>query len=1208
MEKIKQLFESDWPKTWYAWPEYLEDDKQRVYKKTLGTENAYQATIFIVRFSSKNELLHGWEKINDKIAVNCQSGTDLLIERSNYYLCLFSSEEIDEEIRKKIEENPYCTKKYLFKSNEDTCWDEIEEMVEDRIFFLHGVQSQAETKKIASLQVRNFRTFEGEPEPFDFCHKESGNPASLVMIHARNGSGKTSICDAIEWILTDDVGRLSKMEKDIGGSGMLLHNNRTHSTLAEYTESERAQVRLTVKKDINDDEIILTRTAGINKAGSRDLSKYGDKVVSVFKCDPANDTFISKNIKWSQSLLPHHMIESFISSTKPSDRFSEWMEFIDPDGKLQSNYKKSLTSLAKAKKELTAAEREFDKASEELADLKQEKESLDYLFSLIQNYNQFTKMELLQLSKDSDLNGYHMFCQKVGQSQEQVIERVKCVGSDLAYISVYTHENGKKFYQLLHDLDAAEKKLDELNANILGYLQYRKYFLLKSSQIEKRSKCMTELDTLRTIDEYGISRIRGLLSVQDDLKYKLPQYQYDLEADEKRLKKNQEQSLSLQIQLAEYERKEEELIRKKECLDILEKRYGKINTTFQSLMHSVDDLSLKQRNIDEQISVFNSQKSVLINQVFPSTISELTEKSIEKPTNWTLYWPEDEFFAFLKKKKKLYLKREKLQEQLVKEENQEAAISEFITIGRKYLEEHHTEEECECPFCHTSFSNTQALYQATLLLGKDYKEFIINQLSDNQKCLDNLDVQYQTIRKDIQNDVEHKINEIETELKKLTNLKEEYSNEVSKANAECNTLQKEYELLLNDISSRVQWNQTITFTRETFRDWCISTEKLLEQDKINTKKDLAVIEIENKQICNSIQTKKDVISELEEAKTIMNRDPRLLEVFDYISCFYEDESVRERKLIVQKELSLCVEEISNAEKGIAEYETFGIVDYEQCVVDQKQEENTCKQYRSVIAALKEKINFSSSEELSLNSLVTFQQVLIEELENWSTQRMMLTNIQSCNVSEYFRKYHDKEQLVEDKSRIKKESKKLFSNAKEHQKQEADKLEQKIKDYFSSALFNEIYKKIDPHPITEDVFYEIGVREQKNKKGETDYIPELRILAKNKQGDVFSPEWFFSTAQLNVVTLTAFLSRSFSVSSSPRASLLNMIMIDDPVGHFDDMNILDFSDMIRCIMEQTNKQIIITTHDETVFQIFRRKLPPEYYRSRFIRIGDASLRK
>ena len=83
--------------------------------------------------------------------------------------------------------------------------------------------------------------------------------------------------------------------------------------------------------------------------------------------------------------------------------------------------------------------------------------------------------------------------------------------------------------------------------------------------------------------------------------------------------------------------------------------------------------------------------------------------------------------------------------------------------------------------------------------------------------------------------------------------------------------------------------------------------------------------------------------------------------------------------------------------------------------------------------------------------------------------------------------------------------------------------------------------------------------------------------------------------MNTVALSSFLSRALSLVDIP----IDTIVIDDPVGHFDDMNILGFADLVRSILENSRKQIVITTHDETVYQIFRRKLPPENYHSRFI---------
>lgn len=65
-----------------------------------------------------------------------------------------------------------------------------------------------------------------------------------------------------------------------------------------------------------------------------------------------------------------------------------------------------------------------------------------------------------------------------------------------------------------------------------------------------------------------------------------------------------------------------------------------------------------------------------------------------------------------------------------------------------------------------------------------------------------------------------------------------------------------------------------------------------------------------------------------------------------------------------------------------------------------------------------------------------------------------------------------------------------------------------------------------------------------------------------------------------------------------------ICIDDPIGHFDDMNILGFTDMIRCILEKQDCQILMSTHEEKVYQIMKRKLDPNFYNTSFIRLDNS----
>ena len=53
-----------------------------------------------------------------------------------------------------------------------------------------------------------------------------------------------------------------------------------------------------------------------------------------------------------------------------------------------------------------------------------------------------------------------------------------------------------------------------------------------------------------------------------------------------------------------------------------------------------------------------------------------------------------------------------------------------------------------------------------------------------------------------------------------------------------------------------------------------------------------------------------------------------------------------------------------------------------------------------------------------------------------------------------------------------------------------------------------------------------------------------------------------------------------------------------------MNILGFTDMVRCILEKQDCQIIMSTHEEKLYQIMKRKLDPNFYNTLFIQLDNS----
>lgn len=129
------------------------------------------------------------------------------------------------------------------------------------------------------------------------------------------------------------------------------------------------------------------------------------------------------------------------------------------------------------------------------------------------------------------------------------------------------------------------------------------------------------------------------------------------------------------------------------------------------------------------------------------------------------------------------------------------------------------------------------------------------------------------------------------------------------------------------------------------------------------------------------------------------------------------------------------------------------------------------------------------------------------------------------------------------------------------------MEEHIKNIFGGVTISQIYSKIEPHKRFTKLQYKVDFNENS--------APELYIKVLNNQNEEILPELFFSSAQLNTVALSVFMGGALS-TVNPK---LHTIFIDDPVGHFDEMNVLSFVDILRTIVSTTDWQIVISTHEE-----------------------------
>ena len=221
---------------------------------------------------------------------------------------------------------------------------------------------------------------------------------------------------------------------------------------------------------------------------------------------------------------------------------------------------------------------------------------------------------------------------------------------------------------------------------------------------------------------------------------------------------------------------------------------------------------------------------------------------------------------------------------------------------------------------------------------------------------------------------------------------------------------------------------------------------------------------------------------------------------------------------------------------------------------------------------------------------------VEQKEQLGIRKEILEQIsEEQGARHYFENYRTYCQELEENKKARLIQKEKEKQAREAFEEKKKVLETGLKEYFDQSIMNEIFQKIDPHDFMKNVEYELSFNDNKE--------PQLCIHVredKDEHTDSYRPEWYFSTAQLNTVAFSSFFSRALIAKDLG----FRTIFIDDPIGHFDDMNVLGFADLIRSILESGDCQIIMSTHDEKIFEILERKLSDEYYSSCFIRLPES----
>jgi len=104
---------------------------------------------------------------------------------------------------------------------------------------------------------------------------------------------------------------------------------------------------------------------------------------------------------------------------------------------------------------------------------------------------------------------------------------------------------------------------------------------------------------------------------------------------------------------------------------------------------------------------------------------------------------------------------------------------------------------------------------------------------------------------------------------------------------------------------------------------------------------------------------------------------------------------------------------------------------------------------------------------------------------------------------------------------------------------------------------------------------------------SDKTVQLGIIYRNVNGFKAEPKYYLSSAELNALALSVFL----SLAVSQQCFRLQFILLDDPIQHLDDLDTVAFLDTVRCIATAQGigrRQVLLSTCDRELYRLMVRK--------------------
>lgn len=1033
--------------------------------------------------------------------------------------------------------------------------------------------------KIKKVEIQAFRAYDKvENGTFDFELSEK-EYADFVSLYAPNGFGKTSFYDAIEYGYTNNIDRLlkNKNNKDIAKSEKNISNNEKQYILRNrYSNSDLDSF---VKLFTNKAEI--TRSITNPRRGASDF-KFDEKE--------------TENKYFREVILSQDWISGFLKEDKPEDRYKTFIEYFG-DKELDKYYNTLISLISQNDKEIKKLndqlkgiqlELKFDGDKDILSKVNEKIELLNEKIKLFKRIDS-------QTSETAILDLTNSITERLNEIEFEVTKHQNLISDlDTLIVGDETFVSFKKFKDNSDELKKLIEKQKELALLLTRFENLKKEKAELSSIQDHNAKLTNEKEQKEKIlglfGKYKETiklttdkdeEIKNLQSSHDTLDKEISNQKVQLSKAEVQISTTQNEVNNINLTIGELPKIEKNMLNSGDKIKQLNKNVELKKEELEKNSKSIVSLEL----------FVNELNSALINiesDIFPSEFDK----------NFVKYSIQLRKHDDLKKKIEDQNKNlNSLQKEIIENDNFQAELDSFISKGLSIINDKKTDA---CPLCNQEYNsytdladkvaNNKLLSKTSnaLLNRKNEIEKIISAISEDinktniqltgliKKDISESELKIQELNTQVLNIKQAIIDsetEIDNESKRLSNLRSSISNkpieEYSKwAKEELDKLSKEIEknqLDLASLKDKIKNNEEqsqITIKKiELSKE---NRESLVNDSIVNEIKKFFLenypnlaIEPEriNTDLANLRDIQKEYLTKLENLRIEIEAK--------------ENDLASTNEDAVRKELEEINNKIDRAAREVEIYKT------------------NSKKYID--------LDISTVEEEAFNTIINdikkSNDIKISKYQNEVKELSLLSQLKE-NVLPFLK--FEKNKKIQGNLKASKSLKdKINKKIKEEITKVSQHIEKQIKSFFYEDLINDLYKRIDPHPDYKKVKFIPDFKDNK---------PKLNVCVYKEDGDdnFIIPNLYFSQAQLNILSLCIFLAKALNAKDDKENSI-DCIFVDDPIQSMDSINILSTIDLLRSIVVNQKKQIILSTHDENFHNLLKKKIPTNLFKSKFMEL-------